>query len=75
MNRDENALASGARLTDLDTFVAPFADLTAGRHLARAVMSFDEKRLRKLLATVVVGGGSTVRWMSDSPAGESDKAL
>ncbi len=37
------------QLTFLDTFAYEFSRLTAGRHLAGAVVSFDEERLRKLL--------------------------
>lgn len=36
-------------LTPLDEFASAFARLTRGRHLAGAVISFDEERLRKLL--------------------------
>jgi DNA polymerase III alpha subunit (gram-positive type) len=35
--------------TELDYFAANFAAITRGRHLAGAVVSFDEERLRKLL--------------------------
>lgn len=34
--------------TPLGDFVAEFLDLTAGRHLVGAVISFDEERLRRL---------------------------
>lgn len=35
--------------TNLTVFSARFAELTRGRHLVGAVVSFDEERLRKLL--------------------------
>lgn len=37
------------RPTRRPTFAAQFAELTRGRHLVGAVISFDEERLRKLL--------------------------
>lgn len=36
-------------LSSLDAFSTMFAKLTRGKHLAGAVVSFDEERLRKLL--------------------------
>lgn len=36
-------------LTPLEDFARHFAELTRGRHLVGAVISFDEERLRKLL--------------------------
>lgn len=36
-------------VTPLQVFAEEFADLTRGRHLVGAVISFDEERLRKLL--------------------------
>jgi len=37
------------RLTDVGTFARDFARITWGAHLAGAVVSFDEERLRRLL--------------------------
>lgn len=42
--RYDSALVSG-----IAEFAAQFAELTRGRHLVGAVISFDEERLRKLL--------------------------
>ena len=39
----------GETVTDIGTFAAQFAHLTHGKHLAGAVVSFDEERLRRLL--------------------------
>lgn len=40
-----------------DIFAMAFADLTAGAHLAGAVVSFDEERLRRLLLSKGVSPG------------------
>lgn len=47
-----------ADLTPADEFAEWFSDLTAGLHLAGAVVSFDEERLRKLLRA----NGACPRW-------------
>ena len=45
----EHEVAALPKLADVRGFAYQFAALTAGMHLAGAVVSFDEERLRKLL--------------------------
>lgn len=56
--RAEGSQQVAATKPSLDVFAAQFSRLTAGAHLAGAVISFDEERLRKLLRA----NGACPRW-------------